>query len=91
MMNNYQSSPLSTEGFFDVYFYKWWHPHKNGASGEYVKEDKRWRNASQFFRKVKDNQIEKFIEQFQNGETEKLNDFIEKYKPFIATKYYLYY
>lgn len=44
-----------------------------------------------FFRKVKNNQIEKFIEQFQNGETEKLNDFIEKYKPFIATKYYLYY
>ncbi|ANB59635.1 RNA polymerase sigma-I factor [Anoxybacillus amylolyticus] len=39
-----------------------------------------------FFRKVKDDQIEKFIEQFQNRETEKLNDFIEQYKPFIATK-----
>ncbi len=38
------------------------------------------------FRKRKDNEIEQVIEQFQNGDVDQLDDFIEQYKPFIATK-----
>jgi RNA polymerase sigma factor len=38
------------------------------------------------FKKTKESDIEQVVAQLQNGDAQRLNDFIEQYKPFIATK-----